>query len=873
MLDLTTCPLFDFSFRRLRTAAHLVLGEHGVAINVRSSVWSPFFALCGYQWWLRWCPPAAHEGDDTDEREETEEQEEGGALRTNPLYEQVRAVVVDAAAMVLPQDWGDGVHALTHDDATRVAVTPSFFARRIFTHCRQCRTMSAADQIEVVKLIASRKDASYPLGYRGNMLAAHAVSWFLECVANRKVVGPAPVMNINEADAHRAVLLRGYHKCSCVDAEACTHIREVFHLLSGGPVAPSPGERIVFLNTRGNHSAPARSYDLSALRAANMWCIATIPVGSKIGNAPATNEFLGFTQEGNVVLSVASSAGADQIQVKPWARATVVETPTSSLAKEWASQLWLHEDLHHKLLVKLRAAVQGLTIRSQSLHELMSELSCAGVSPVPIAIVGGSVRDVLNDTNPADIDLAVGRTWNQLQKDIREFFAKRGSPLTDASFECSALRGQHGMMKIVQSSGDKDSVDIGPFKSGRIDHHRELRQSMRTLRQSACKEEYFFGLSYEHDAMYRDYSVNAIYVDIFEWKVIDPRMGLDCYQFALHDADSIFPPGPHRLEFVPESDPEFEADLGGRIRLFKLLAKAGVAVPSFFVQPSHATPICNKLRDEGNIYISSTRSTIKDTEQWIRKVVKKLFKEKDDIKSRLAKLELTILHRVPADAQQSAIAFFNCMQVLACKFKENHLFRSLTMDNPKDAFLATVLLAWSTRRTLNADGVDKTVQRLELAYTAASQVYSIVRPIKAHLEPDEHSEDGDDRLCSIDNAFDLASTALSRLKVTLGSFRGPLFQQLEDTIQDVGAAHENLSYRPPEACSDDESCDRDSANEDCGGLTQDCFHQHCDNIFDDASVSMQTAVQQIDKLLGLAMDLARKTLPKYSHALKNVGFL
>lgn len=776
---------------------------------------------------------------------------------------------LEAALWCLPRNCGGGIW-MNPDMPSITDPSANFVA----TITRECRTSAAADQIAVLKCMASCEGEKF----YGNMLVAHAAAWFLESVANRKqAAGPnIPSVSVGVADVDRVVLLCKYVPCStsgsCCDAKSCKHIEEIFRLIprSATSVNLKPGESLFFLNSRGKHSTPARALDFHALRAAHMWSIADICVGSMVGPDSQQMRYKGFTQCGNVVLE----DNDGNVRVEPWVRqpVTLVEPADGTDIK---LELWLHEELHQKLLLKLRAAVQDLTIRGQSLHELMSDLHCAGVAPVHIAIVGGAVRDVLNDTCAADIDLAVSRTWDQLQRDIRDFFANRGAPLTDASFECTGKRGRFGMMKIVKSAGDKDSVDIGPFKSGRIDAYPGLRERVAAERSRKCEEQYVFGLSYDRDAQVRDYSVNAIYVDIFNWKVFDPRHGLDCYQFCLHEINgAVFPMGPHRLEFVSKDCVEFQKDLGGRVRLFKLLSKMGPSLPSFFVQSDQAQAICAELSREGTGHLRAERVP-RDAEGWLRIVVKKLVKPTDDVELRLQCIALTVLHRVPVEARDEAIAFFNSVRDLAQQVRTHTLFRSLTTDDPKDAFLATVLMAWADTSKLTPAGVGDAVQTLERKYTSASMVVNVMRPVQERLRDASAYEFSSRSYSEVLDALafhlEQSQFALARLNSVTQSVES-LRKPLQNARKAVASAVDKAAYRPA-AGSDDDSDDLDESTDDYNGLSQKCFEDRCFDLVSEALKEVLPALEQIKGLIQAAVTLAEETLEPYRQALVDVGLL
>jgi hypothetical protein len=206
----------------------------------------------------------------------------------------------------------------------------------------------------------------------------------------------------------------------------------------------------------------------------------------------------------------------------------------------------------------IRSHLHSQTIRGIPLYDLLNFLHCKCGMEVPVAVVGGAVRDVLLLQDINDVDFVVGRTFSELRNDIERFFALEGIVLSPNVLKCFP---EFGMMKLLPIPGvDKESIDIGIFKSNTC---TILPQDLRKPDES-----YIFGFSYDQDSEFRDYSSNAIYFDIFGLESQQlPADAVISLRGGREDAIS------HAVKLSARNIEIKAADIGGRLRIWKMLKK------------------------------------------------------------------------------------------------------------------------------------------------------------------------------------------------------------------------------------------------------------------------------------------------------------
>ena len=244
---------------------------------------------------------------------------------------------------------------------------------------------------------------------------------------------------------------------------------------------------------------------------------------------------------------------------------------------KWSLLETLVRRVHHRL--------HTVIVRGAPVFDLLHFIHCQRGTVVPIFIVGGAIRDALLNDDINDIDLAIGRCWHDLEMDIRTFFTDRGLPLSDGDFTSDGVSKRFGMMKIRHiKKNELDGLDLGIMKS------RSVPKPLDPLGNDKSSK-YLYGCSLERDALFRDYTVNAVYLDIFAGQLCDPVGGL---KHLMASPMQVVPCAKARTqdpEEIAEMDAILQEDVGGRLRLFKLLLKSDL----YTVSNEDADRICNML--------------------------------------------------------------------------------------------------------------------------------------------------------------------------------------------------------------------------------------------------------------------------------------
>jgi hypothetical protein len=315
------------------------------------------------------------------------------------------------------------------------------------------------------------------------------------------------------------------------------------------------------------------------------------------------------------------------------------------------------------LISQLYTLCCNQTIRGIPLIHLFNYLSYSTGSELQVAIVGGAVRDLLREVDSgeiSDIDIAVsGCGYDSLVQYILDFFASRGETLNAAVIRAEGLARRFGMIKVMKGKSDADDLDIGILKAGLVAETNEHKQS---------EYKYIFGGSWVMDAAMRDYTINAIYVDVCNKIIYDPTRAL-AMDHVKNKATGVLtitqqlvsaPARIHSLypALLPACEAElmFELDIGGQFRFYKELAKAKVTEYYSFsdgdvkkiVKIEAADTLKKKIGDSLSSVIIATKDeetfpeeARQAQEKWSRKMTRKLFSfnPEDELKGEAAILD------------------------------------------------------------------------------------------------------------------------------------------------------------------------------------------------------------------------------------------
>lgn len=136
---------------------------------------------------------------------------------------------------------------------------------------------------------------------------------------------------------------------------------------------------------------------------------------------------------------------------------------------------------------------------SEAAIKVLYKLSKAGFRA---CLVGGAVRDVLLGQKPKDFDVTTDATPQQ----IRDLF--RNSRIIGRRFQ------------IVHIRYGREIIEVATFRSNAEKTNDELNHHGQILRDNN------FG-TIDDDAIRRDFTINALYYDIKDFKVLDYAQGID----------------------------------------------------------------------------------------------------------------------------------------------------------------------------------------------------------------------------------------------------------------------------------------------------------------------------------------------------------
>jgi poly(A) polymerase len=164
-------------------------------------------------------------------------------------------------------------------------------------------------------------------------------------------------------------------------------------------------------------------------------------------------------------------------------------------------------------------------------------------------LVGGCVRDLLLDREPKDFDVAT----SALPEDVRQLF--RNSTLIGRRFRLVHVRFGREIIEVATFRGSGDS------KNNKQDSSHQVHEDGRILRDNV------YG-SMDEDAIRRDFTINALYLDPEEETVLDRVDGMvDHHNRVLRligDPDERYREDPVRLlravRFASKLDFEIESE-------------------------------------------------------------------------------------------------------------------------------------------------------------------------------------------------------------------------------------------------------------------------------------------------------------------------
>eukprot|EP01126_Amoeba_proteus_P045388 TRINITY_DN5077_c0_g1_i4.p1 TRINITY_DN5077_c0_g1~~TRINITY_DN5077_c0_g1_i4.p1 ORF type:complete len:654 (+),score=116.96 TRINITY_DN5077_c0_g1_i4:110-2071(+) len=164
----------------------------------------------------------------------------------------------------------------------------------------------------------------------------------------------------------------------------------------------------------------------------------------------------------------------------------------------------------------LKDCLSHRTLRGVPLTAWIEKLK-ADIDGIQIYVVGGAARDFLRgDGKVNDIDFAVNAGYYEIKSCLAN--VSRDYNTLPAIYD-SRIRHKYAMLSIpgIIINGEMEpTIDIGPLKGCLIP--KNLWEDNIPY-YTACSD-------ISCDAKFRDFTVNAIYIDVINWEVIDPLGGL-----------------------------------------------------------------------------------------------------------------------------------------------------------------------------------------------------------------------------------------------------------------------------------------------------------------------------------------------------------
>jgi hypothetical protein len=201
--------------------------------------------------------------------------------------------------------------------------------------------------------------------------------------------------------------------------------------------------------------------------------------------------------------------------------------------------------------------IKSLTIRGKSLLGIMERLFEQQGLIYSVAITGGAVRDAILEAPLADVDLVIAAPYSALEMLLKDIFGFKGEVLSESTFRNSGPSKRFGQLKVMRKEGDTlEDLDIAMFKSDRIDHESLIGEEIDR------DNLYMYGWSYKEDTQHRDYTMNALYLEMFG----NPPYLIDPTGTGYEDAKN----GIIKL-INPRAFEDY--DLGGQFRYIKMINK------------------------------------------------------------------------------------------------------------------------------------------------------------------------------------------------------------------------------------------------------------------------------------------------------------
>lgn len=298
----------------------------------------------------------------------------------------------------------------------------------------------------------------------------------------------------------------------------------------------------------------------------------------------------------------------------------------------------------HKLLLR---RLRNARVRGVPLYDLVEHLFSANGYSHSLVVTGGAIRDLLCGNEPSDIDLAICDLYQPLQRVIQDYITLRGESLSSTSFRHAGSMMDFGQLKVIvrqEEYKELEDLDIALFKAAKYPQSEitSVYEAERSKKAEIKANQYVYGWSYAADSKQRDFTLNALYLEVFG----NPPYLLDPSGRGIVDSkkNRLFPVSPHAFVF---------SDLGGNFRLHRLLDEEYVS--SFDVLDLASLGILleiQKMSDDWDSFKTSEsepelttrikkeyRDMIDRARGFFRKLQKKLLKKTLDPDDALRKME------------------------------------------------------------------------------------------------------------------------------------------------------------------------------------------------------------------------------------------